>query len=147
MPPGLDALGEDLLLLAIRPNGTTGSAAKIDYGLMGSELVRLAAAGRVDIVGDRIIVRSADPTGDPELDSALGSVAAARKPPRPRTWVGHPRKQIRSAYLSRLVFAGALSAGRGGVFGSGATASRTRAGWRRRGHGSTRSQGRRARWT
>lgn len=117
MPPGLDALGEDLLLLAIRPNGTTGSAAKIDYGLMGSELVRLAAAGRVDIVGDRIIVRSADPTGDPELDSALGSVAAARKPPRPRTWVGHPRKQIRSAYLSRLVFAGALSAGRGGVFG------------------------------
>jgi hypothetical protein len=75
--PGLDALGEDLLLLAIKPNGAVGSAAKIDFGLMGSELVRLAAAGRVDIAGDRIIVRSAQPTGDPELDGALGSVAAA----------------------------------------------------------------------
>jgi hypothetical protein len=115
--PGLDALGEDLLLLAIRPNGTVGSAAKIDYGLMGSELVRLAAASRVDIVGDRIIVRSADPTGDPELDGALGSVAAARKPPRPKHWVGHPRKHIRDAYLTRLVSAGALSAERGGLFG------------------------------
>jgi Golgi phosphoprotein 3 GPP34 len=114
--PGLDALGEDLLLLAIKSNGTVGSAAKIDYGLMGSELVRLAAASRVDIVGDRIIVRSADPTGDPELDGALGSVAAARKPPRPKHWVGHPRKHIRDAYLSRLVFAGALSAERG-LFG------------------------------
>jgi Golgi phosphoprotein 3 (GPP34) len=115
--PGLDALGEDLLLLAIKPNGTVGSAAKIDYGLMGSELVRLAAAGRVDIVGDRIIVHSADPTGDPELDGALGSVAAARKPPRPKHWVGHPRQHIRDAYLSRLVSAGALSPERGGLFG------------------------------
>jgi hypothetical protein len=117
IPPGLDALGEDLLLLAIRPNGTVGSAAKIDYGLMGSELVRLAAAGRVDIAGDRIIVRAAGPTGDPELDGALGSVAAARKPPRPKHWVGHPRKHIRDAYLSRLVSAGALSPDRGGLFG------------------------------
>ena len=50
-PAGLDAPGEDLLLLAIRPNGTVGSAAKIDYGLMGSELVRLAAAGRIDVAG------------------------------------------------------------------------------------------------
>jgi hypothetical protein len=115
--PGLDALGEDLLLLAIRPNGTVGSAAKIDYGLMGSELVRLAAARRVDIVGDRIIVRSADPTGDAELDGALGSVVAARKPPRPKHWVGHPRKHIRDAYLSRLVSAGALGPERGGLFG------------------------------
>jgi hypothetical protein len=115
--PGLDALGEDLLLLAIRPNGTVGSAAKIDYGLMGSELIRLAAAGRVDIAGDRIVVRSADPTGDPELDGALGSVAAARKPPRPKAWVGHPRKHIRDAYLSRLVSAGALVPERGGLFG------------------------------
>jgi Golgi phosphoprotein 3 GPP34 len=74
--PGLDALGEDLLLLAIKPNGTVGSAAKIDYGLMASELVRLAAVGRADIVGDRIIVRSASPTGDPELDGALGNAGA-----------------------------------------------------------------------
>ena len=60
---GWTRLGEDLLLLAIRPNGTIGSAAKIDFGLMGSELVRLAAPSRVDIAGDRIIVRSARPDG------------------------------------------------------------------------------------
>ena len=115
--PGLDALGEDLLLLAIKPNGTVASAAKIGYGLMGSELVRLAAAGRVDIVGGLIVVRSPVPTGDPELDGALAGLAAARRPPWPRYWVGHPRKHIRDAYLSRLVSAGALSSERGGLFG------------------------------
>lgn len=115
--PGLATLGEDLLLLLIRPNGTVGSAAKVDFGLMGSELVRLAAAARVEITGDRIIVRSAAGTGDPELDGALASLAAARKPPRPRHWVGHPRKGIRDAYLRRLVAAEALSADRGGIFG------------------------------
>jgi septal ring-binding cell division protein DamX len=43
-------------------------------------------------------------------------------PPRgsrrgPKAWVGHPRKHIRDAYLSRLVSAGALSPERGGLFG------------------------------
>ena len=115
--PGLATLGEDLLLLAIRPNGTVGAASRLGFGLMGSELVRLAAAGRIEITGDRIVVRSAAPAGDPELDAALDSIAGARKPPRPRHWVGHPRAGIRDAYLSRLVAAQVLSADRGGLFG------------------------------
>jgi Golgi phosphoprotein 3 (GPP34) len=102
-------LGEDLVLLSIDPRtGRVTTAEKIPYGLMGSELVRLAATGRVDITGDRIVVRSPAPTGDPELDQALASIAQSRKPPRPRTWVGHPRRHIRDEYLARLVRAGAL---------------------------------------
>ena len=39
----MDSLGEDLMLLSIRPdNGRLGNADKIGFGLMGSELVRLA---------------------------------------------------------------------------------------------------------
>jgi Golgi phosphoprotein 3 (GPP34) len=115
--PGLATLGEDLLLLLIKPGGTVGSADKVGFGLMSSELIRLAAAGQVEIAGDRIVVRDAARTGDPDLDGALASLTAARKPPRPRHWVRRPRKGIRDAYLSRLVSAGAVSAERGGIFG------------------------------
>jgi Golgi phosphoprotein 3 (GPP34) len=55
---------------------------------MGAELVRLAADRRVDVTGDRIVVLDAAPTGDPELDAALASLAQARRPPRPKKWDG-----------------------------------------------------------
>ena len=42
----LDSLGEDLVLLSVTPDaGWIGTAQRIGFGLMGSELVRLAAAG------------------------------------------------------------------------------------------------------
>ena len=44
----METLDEDLLLLAVRPNGKLGATAKLRFGLSGSELVRLAAARRVD---------------------------------------------------------------------------------------------------
>jgi hypothetical protein len=40
----METLAEDLLLLAVRPNGKLGAAPKLRFGLSGSELVRLAAA-------------------------------------------------------------------------------------------------------
>jgi hypothetical protein len=43
----METLGEDLLLLAVRPDGKLGASAKLRFGLSGSELVRLAAARRV----------------------------------------------------------------------------------------------------
>jgi hypothetical protein len=117
-PYVLSTLGEDLLLLSVRPqDGRIMTLQRISYGLMGSELVRLAAAGRVDIVSDRIVVRFAAPTGDAELDVALASITQARRPPRPRAWVGRPRRSIRDEYLARLVSAGALHTERGGIFG------------------------------
>jgi hypothetical protein len=114
----LSTLGEDLLLLSIRPgDGRIATTSRIGFGLMGSELIRLAASARIDIVKDRIIVRDTTPTGDAELDTALQSFTLARRPPRPKTWVGHPRRAILDTYLARLLSAGALSAEARGIFG------------------------------
>jgi Golgi phosphoprotein 3 (GPP34) len=112
----MDALGEDLVLLSIRPdNGTIATKSRLGYGLRGSELVRLAASGRVGIAGDRIAVLDTQPTGDEQLDAALASLAGARRPPRPKTWVGHPGSQIVNIYLARLAATGAIRPERGTV--------------------------------
>ncbi|MBW8806732.1 MAG: GPP34 family phosphoprotein [Catenulisporales bacterium] len=113
----MDTLGEDLALLALRPKDGRVGTAKLGYGLMGSELVRLAAAGRVDIVRDRIVVSDSSPTGDAELDAALASMVAARKPPRPKSWVGSPRRHLDRAYFARLTTSGTLCEVRGKVLG------------------------------
>jgi hypothetical protein len=83
---------------------------------MGSELIRLAALRRVQVDQREITVLNTVPTGDAELDAALDSLAG-RRPPRPRTWVGHPRRGIRDAYLERLVAAGALAGEPRGLLG------------------------------
>jgi hypothetical protein len=104
----LNGLGEDLLLLSIRPSdGGIMTSARINYGLMGSELIRLTALGRIDVDERQITVLNQIPTADPELDAALASLAGG-KPTRPRNWVGRPRHGIRDAYLERLVKAGVL---------------------------------------
>jgi hypothetical protein len=42
--PGAETLGDDLVLLSVSPNsGRIMTKQKIGYGLMGAELVRLAA--------------------------------------------------------------------------------------------------------
>ena len=107
----LAALGEDLFLLSIRPrDGKLMTWGRIDLGLMGSELVRLAAAGRAGIAEGRIAVLDRTATGDTELDAALLSLIDARLAPRPEPWVGLPRRGIRDAYAARLVSAGVLRA-------------------------------------
>ena len=48
------------MLLSVSPNsGRIMTKQKIDYGLMGAELVRLAAVGRVDIEAGRVVDRTA----------------------------------------------------------------------------------------
>ncbi len=114
----VDNLGEDLVLLSIRPDkGTVTTAQRISYGLMGAELVLLAASGRIDVQQDRIGVRDQSLTGDAELDAALASLVGPRRAPRARAWVGRPRRGIVLAYLSRLVATGALRAERR-IFGT-----------------------------
>ena len=105
----MENLGEDLMLLSIRPGkARIGNADKIDFGLMGSELVRLAALGRVNVADGRIVALDAAPTGDPELDAALRSLTEARRPPKATAWVGKPRRGIRGAYLARLAQGGVI---------------------------------------
>jgi hypothetical protein len=105
----VETLGEDLVLLSIRPdNGTIATKSRLGYGLRGSELVRLAASGRVGITSDRIVMLDSQPTGDEQLDAALAGLAGARRPPRPKAWVGHPGSHIVDTYLARLAAAGAI---------------------------------------
>ncbi len=109
----METLGEDLVLLSVHPdNGTIVTKSRLGYGLRGSELVRLAASGRAVITGDRIVVLDGRPTGDEQLDAALASLAGARRPPRPKTWVGHPGSRIVDTYLARLAAAGVIRADR-----------------------------------
>src|SRR5262249_912962 len=106
---GMDTLGEDLVLLSIRPEkGFVATIQRVGFGLMGSELVRLAAAGRIDIQNGRILVLDQAPTGDAELDAALVALARSRRPARATQWVGRPRRGVLEAYLERLVTSGAV---------------------------------------
>jgi Golgi phosphoprotein 3 (GPP34) len=112
----MDRIGEDLLLLCIGAKGRVNYSDRLPFVLMGSELVRLAAAGRADVQGDRVIVTSAAPTGDPRVDASLASLAAYTKPPLAGRWVGRPRRGIRDEYLAHLAATGAVRLDRGGLF-------------------------------
>jgi hypothetical protein len=96
----MQTLGDDLVLLSINPrSGRLANATRLRFGLMGSELVRLAASRRVDIAGGRIVVLDGGPTGDSELDAGRGRQAPARGPPPPTN---------ADAYLARRARAGAV---------------------------------------
>jgi Golgi phosphoprotein 3 (GPP34) len=113
----METLGEDLLLLAVRPNGTLGLAAKLRFALSGSELVRLAAARRVDIVRGRIAILDATPTGDALLDAALLSMETGKRQPAAKAWVARTRPGLVQQYLDRLAAAGVIRAERRKMLG------------------------------
>jgi Golgi phosphoprotein 3 GPP34 len=107
----MDELGDDLLLLAAGSDGRLAIPAKLRFGLAGSELVRLAAAGRVDIARGRIVVRDTAPTGDPLLDAALASMGGSRGPTA-KAWVARHRPGLVGRYLTRAEAAGIIRADR-----------------------------------
>ncbi len=115
---GLASLAEDLILLSIRPHGDIPDVGRLDRAVMGSELVRLAAAGRVIIIADTIHVEDAAPAGDPDLDAALADITALRAPRSARWWMAKSRRKAREGYLGRLIYAGVLVPGRGSLFGA-----------------------------
>jgi hypothetical protein len=94
---GLATLGEDLLPLVVKRDGTIEPAPLIEYGLMGSELIRLTAAGRVEIADDYIVLSSDEPTG---IRSWMPRCSASRWPGsgRCRRGTGCPRPGRRSAW-------------------------------------------------
>ena len=61
----LDSLGEDLVLLSVSPGGKVTTAHQIGFGLMGSELARLAAAGKITIAAGRVDVTDQSPAWIP----------------------------------------------------------------------------------
>lgn len=112
----LDRLGDDLVLLSLSADGRITNRKRIGFGLMGSELVRLAADGRITIESNRVVVQDRTLRGDAELDAALASLGDNRRGVRPKTWVRRPRRGICDAYLNRLVVGGAVRAERVGIF-------------------------------
>jgi len=108
-PRSMETLGDDLALLSVGPNGKIQQDRRLAIALAGSELVRLAARGQVDVADGRIVVRHAEGTGDAELDLALESLLHAGRPPKARVWVSRPRHGIVTAYLGRRAASGALA--------------------------------------
>ena len=104
----METLGDDLVLLAIRPNGVIGAAAKLQYGLSGSELVRLAALRRIDIERGRIVVLDEAPTDDVLLDEALASMDGGGQSLTAKEWVTRNRDELVRRYLERLATAGTI---------------------------------------
>ena len=113
----MDELGDDLLLLAARPDGTLDIPAKLRFGLSGSELVRLAAAGRVNVERSRIVVLDNAPTSDALLDEALASMTGGWRQPTAKAWVARQRPGLVERYLARLEAAGTISAERRKMLG------------------------------
>jgi hypothetical protein len=109
---GVDELADDLLLLAARADGTLPIGTKLRFGLAGSELIRLAAARRADIVRGRVEVLDTTPTGDPLLDDALASMTGGRRGPTAKAWVAHDRRGLVERYLARAEAAGIIRADR-----------------------------------
>ncbi|HEY0937115.1 MAG TPA: GPP34 family phosphoprotein, partial [Trebonia sp.] len=106
----MDELSDDLLLLAVRDDGALALPASLRFGLAGSELVRLAAAGHVDIVRKRIVVLNPGPAGDPLLDEALASMGGRRREPTAQSWVARDRRGLVDRYLARAQDAGTVLA-------------------------------------
>lgn len=84
-------LAHDLLLLLPDDDlADPAGAARLDLALAGAVVVDLATAGRVAVAGPgesvragRLVVRSADPTGEPVLDDALRRIRDT-SPKKPR---------------------------------------------------------------
>ena len=94
--------------------GPSTLPANLRFGLSGAELVRLAAARRVDIERGRIVVLDTTPTGDELLDAALASMTRVRgRGPSARAWVARHRPGLVRFYLGRAEAAGTIRSERG----------------------------------
>lgn len=104
----MQTLGEDVLLLAIRQDGTIAAHDRMHLALAGSELARLAALRRIDFVKGRIVVIDPAPTRDPLLDQAFADIRASKRPPRAAAWVGRQQSAVTREYLGRLAAEGTV---------------------------------------
>jgi len=104
----MQTLGEDVLLLAIGQDGTIAARDTMSFALAGSELMRLAALRRVDIVKGRIVVVDPTPTRDFLLDAAFASMRASKRPPRVKNWIIRQDRKVTQDYLEKLAASGAL---------------------------------------
>jgi hypothetical protein len=103
----MQTLGEDILLLAIQQNGSVAAGEKIHLALAGSELVRLAALRRIEVVDGRIVVVDPTPTQDPLLDATFAGIQDSKRPALAKDWVTRRQPRMTRDYLDRLAASGA----------------------------------------
>src|SRR5215467_14646533 len=118
-------LAEDLLLLVTddASGRLSVSAAQVDAGLGGANLVELTMRNKVDLAGEqdpgkqgRIIVRDSSTAGDAILDAAL-EIVVAHQGNRPSSVIRPLSKNLRQALYERLVSSGVVRAERGRILG------------------------------
>jgi len=118
-------LAEDLLLLVTddASGRLSVSAAQVDAGLGGANLVELTMRNKVDLAGEqdpgkqgRIIVRDSSTAGDAILDAAL-EIVVAHQGNKPSSVIGPLSKNLRQALYERLVSSGVVRAERGRILG------------------------------
>lgn len=113
----VDCLADDLLLLAVRGNGTLAARGKLRFGVAAAELIQLAARGSVDISDSQITVLDSSSTGDPLLDDALASMTTGATAPSVKIWVGLNRPGLTVRHLAALMAAGTIREGQRKVLG------------------------------
>ena len=113
----MQSLGEDIVLLAVRPDGRLSNWDKLRFALSGSELVRLVAARKVELLDQRIAVVDPSPPDDPFLAAALADLRGAKRSPHAKEWVAKRGQSLVDAYLAHLTAAGVLRAERRKVLG------------------------------
>jgi hypothetical protein len=106
----METLGEDIVLLALAPNGRLMLWDRLQFALAASELVRLVASGLVELVDGRIVAVSPEPAApnDRMLIAALDSIRKNKMPPRVDAWVSGRGQRIVDAYLGALDAAGTI---------------------------------------
>jgi hypothetical protein len=104
-------LGEDIVLLAIKRNGTIAAYDRLRFALAGSELVRLAEARRIDVDQDGYIdILDTSPTGNALTDTALAALEDATRPLEAEKWVARQPPALVNMYLTHLTGAGSIRA-------------------------------------
>lgn len=118
-------LAEDLLLLVTddASGRLSASAAQVDAGLGGANLVELTMKNKVDLSGEeeqgkpgRIIVRDPSPAGDAVLDAAL-EIVMAHQGKKPSAVIRPLSKNLRQTLYRRLADSGLVRAEQGRILG------------------------------
>lgn len=105
---------EEITLLAL--DDETGAplelpAMAFSFAIAGAVLCDLALLNRIDTDPEQLTVLSAEPTGDPILDDALGAIAGATTPMKVSGWLNRLSEKstaIEAAALDRLIARGVL---------------------------------------